>query len=73
MVESKRPKPHRWTRKEAPCCIECEQPFDGRDMVYTDCAVTLHATCLDDYRASMRRLGLDGVRLTERPDSGGGR
>ena len=42
----------------AQACIECGRDFVRGDRVYHDVAVTIHADCLSDYRASLWREGL---------------
>jgi len=58
-MKPKKVKPHKWdARKDANRCVECEQPFKRGDLVFTDCVVNIHATCLEAYRNSLIKLGI---------------
>ena len=58
-MKPKKVKPHTWnSRKDASRCVECDVDFRRGDLVFTDIAVTIHATCLEAYRNSLIKLGI---------------
>ena len=55
-------KPHKWKpRKDAPCCVACEQPFVDGDSVFNAGCLNIHACdkCLSLYRAQCEELGIE--------------